>query len=403
VPEDSLDRQAVDSVRSASSSSRAQRPAWRKVCLLLAINLVVFAALGLLAEVGFRLFWNSRYWISCERWVFGSGQTRAGFKWWPDTTYRNESTEFRIRFQTNALGYRARPEPPRTAHPYRIAFVGDSFTEAKQVEYGQTFCALIERGLAGALPGREVVCENYGVAATGLFDYWHRITHDVLQPEPPDVLVLCVYPGNDFSGDSGFPDAGFEAGGRPRREYYQEAGWARHVVTWLNLKSKFAQFLVRAARRVESRWVTPGLAQGPWLWWTDPALAARATDAPAVRRSRAVLRAIAEECRRHGTKLAVLVVGPVLLRSKAIGYAAKDGQSPLAQILADWQIDVPVVDSAIAAAAAPELHGLVFPRDGHLNPAGHVFVAAGAVPPLRTLMSSPPHSTALAPGDSLAR
>jgi hypothetical protein len=399
VPEDSLDRHAVPTVRSASRW--AQRPAWQKLCLLLAINLASFASLGLLGEVGFRLFWNSRYWVSCERWVFGSGQTRAGFKWWPDTTYRNESTEFRIRFRTNALGYRARPEPPRTAHPYRIAFVGDSFTEAKQVEYGETFCALIERGLAGALPGREVVCENYGVAATGLFDYWHRITHDVVQPEPPDVLVLCIYPGNDFCGDTGFPDEGFEADGRPRREYYQEAGWARHVVTWLNLKSKFAQFLVRGARRVDSRWMAPGRAQGPWQWWADPALAARATDAPAVRRSRALLRAIAEECQRHRTRLAVLVVGPVLLKSQ-VTYGAKDGQSPLAQILAAWQIDVPVVDVA-SAAVASDPHGLVFPKDGHLNQAGHVFVAARAVPLLRALMSLPPDATALAPVDSRAR
>ena len=41
------------------------------------------------------------------------------------------------------------PEPTPTEHPYRIAFVGDSFTEGMQVEYDKTFCALIEHGLAG--------------------------------------------------------------------------------------------------------------------------------------------------------------------------------------------------------------------------------------------------------------
>jgi hypothetical protein len=189
VPEDSRNHVAVV----GSRCRRVQGPVWKRVSLLVAVNLAALAALGLVGEAGCRWLWNARCWISCDRWMFVSGGTRAGFKWWPDTTYRNESTEFHIRFRTNALGYRARPAPPRTADPLRIAFVGDSFTEAKQVEYEETFCALIERGLAGAVPGREVVCENYGVAATGLFDYWHRITHDVLPPAaPPDVLVLCV-------------------------------------------------------------------------------------------------------------------------------------------------------------------------------------------------------------------
>jgi hypothetical protein len=365
-----------------------QRPVWQRLGLLAAINLALLVALGLVGEVGFRLFWNTRYWVSCERWVFGSGQTRAGFKWWPETTYRNQSREFSIRFRTNALGYRARPEPPRTANPYRIAFVGDSFTEAKQVEYGQSFCALIERGLDGAMPGREVVCENYGIAATGLFDYWHRIAHDVLEPRAPDALVLCVYPGNDFCGDSGFPDGGFGADGRPLREYYGEPGLARHVVTWLNLKSKLAQFLVRMARHVKFLGITPPMADGPWLWWADPALAARAADAPAVRRSQAVLEAIAEECRRHGTKLAIVVVGPVYVGT-TVTYAARDGQSPLGRILADWRIDAPVIDIAMAAAAQPDPRNMVFARDGHLNPAGHVFVATAALPPLRTFVGQP--------------
>ena len=59
-----------------------------------------------------------------------------------------------------------------------------------------------------------MVCENYGVAATDLFEYWHRITHDVLRPAPPDALVLCIFPGNDFTGE--LPDNGFDADGRPR-------------------------------------------------------------------------------------------------------------------------------------------------------------------------------------------
>ena len=67
-----------------------------------------------------------------------------------------------------------------------------------------------------------------------------------------------------------------------------------------------------------------------------------------IRRSRALLQAIATECRQRGTKLCILVVGPV-----APYYSAKDGKSPLGQIIANWQIDVPVIDIAIVAQATP--------------------------------------------------
>ena len=115
---------------------------------------------------------------------FGSGMTTAGRKYLAGFDLSG-STARSSRFgsrPTRRVTGRA-PSRRGRANPYRIAFVGDSFTEGMQVEYDKTFCDLIERGLAGAWQGREVVCENYGIAATGLFEYWHRITHDVLRPD----------------------------------------------------------------------------------------------------------------------------------------------------------------------------------------------------------------------------
>jgi GDSL-like lipase/acylhydrolase family protein len=362
----------------ARPSARFFRQKPRKTLrFVLLANLLIFCAMALVGEVGFRLFWNPKYWIQCENWVVGCGQTSAGKKWWPDATYRIESREFRVRFRTNHLGYRARPQAPRTARPLRIAFVGDSFTEGMQVEYERTFCALIERELADSLPGSEVVCENFGVAATGIFDYWHRITHDVLTPVAPDAVVLCLYPGNDFT--DAFPDDGFEPDGRPRRSYYREPNPAWHVVTWWNLKSKVAHYVTRSMCVAALRFA-PRTVQGPWLWWADPELAARSAGAPAIERSKVLLHTISYECRKHGTKLCLLVVGPVP------NYRAKDGQSPLGRIIADWNIDVPVVDAAIAAAATPHFERLLFPRDGHLNESGHAFMAASALPALRSIL-----------------
>src|SRR5262249_39655937 len=146
----------------------------KRIAYVSTIYVAVFGVCVLLAEISFRVFWNPKYWIHTERLIVGSGQTEAGKKWWPDTHYDVESKEFRTRFGKTARGYGRRPGPTLMA-PYRIAFVGDSFTEEMQVAYEATFCARLENMLVPADPARQVVCENFGVSATDLFDYWHRI------------------------------------------------------------------------------------------------------------------------------------------------------------------------------------------------------------------------------------
>ena len=135
-------RTIVKTVAPACPGSRLVRlPRWKKVGLLALVNLVLFAVTGVIGEVGFRLFWNPKYYIHCDQWAVGSGMTAAGRKYWRNSTYQIESSEFRVTFRTNAQGYRARPGPSGTGRPYRIAFVGDSFTEGMQVDYDKTFCA----------------------------------------------------------------------------------------------------------------------------------------------------------------------------------------------------------------------------------------------------------------------
>src|SRR5262249_22568682 len=155
----------------------------------------------------FRLLWSPKYWIHTNRVLVASGQTEAGKKWWPDTNYLVESNEFRAEFRTNGKGYRGTPGQTVPQGAYRIAFVGDSFTEGMQVACDKTFCARLERLLSPPSGSRQIVCENFGVSATDLLEYWHRIHHDVLSANPPDALVVCIYPGNDFRGE--LPDDAF--------------------------------------------------------------------------------------------------------------------------------------------------------------------------------------------------
>jgi hypothetical protein len=372
---DATRRRATAAARPSLRFVKVAAPA--RIGRIALVNLIVFGTVALLGEVSFRLFWRPTYWVSCDRWLVGSGQTRAGRKWWPETDYVLESPEFRAHFRTNSQGYRARPTPPRTAHPYRISFVGDSFTEAMQVEYDQTFVARLERGLAGAIPGREVICENFGVAATGPFEYRQRIQHDVLGQAPPDALVLCLFPGNDFTEPT--PADGFGPDGRPRPDYFQEPGVAWHVLTWLNLKSKFAHYLQRTALIAASKLKGPP-DFGPWMWWSDPELANREAHDPAIRRARAIFQAIEADCRRTGTRLIILIVGPTPI------YLPHQGASPLGKLLASWGITAPVIDASLAMGPWPASSRWTFPRDGHLNDAGHQFVAAFATPKLAELL-----------------
>jgi hypothetical protein len=366
-------------VRSLRAALRqANISAGKRITYLALINLTLLVACLLLAEVGFRMFWTPKYWVHTNRWVVGSGQTEAGKKWWPDTKYTVESSEFRGRFRTNESGYRARPQPVAGLHPYRVAFVGDSFTEAIQVPYESTFCARLERALNQDDPARPVVCENDGVSATDLLEYWHRIHHDILTGDAPSALVLCIYPGNDFR--CVFPDEAFDAQDRPLGDYFKQPSWTQHAIAWVNLHSKFGCYLLRALLSIGTH-PSSQPTQGPKNWWTDPEVAARAAEAPALRRSRALFEAIDHECRNRGTKLCILVVGPV------DNYRAKNGESPLARILAGWGLEIPVIDVAIRALARPEHRSLTFPVDGHLTEAGHAYLAQEAAPALRAFLA----------------
>jgi hypothetical protein len=328
-------------------SGRPRLSGRKRLAFRVAMSAIAFTVALLLCEVSFRLFWAPRYWIHSDRWLIGSGQTEVGKKWWPDTTYSVDGSEFRLAFRTNASGYRFRPGPVPAGRPYRIAFVGDS-----------------------------KVCVNYGISATDLFDYWHRIVHDVLPAGPPEALVLCIYPGNDFQGL--LPEDGFSADGQPLGDYFQKPGWTRHLIAWINLHSKFGFF----AQRALLCWgPNPSKSDhGPKNWWAHPELAAATEGSPALRRTRSLFQSIDEACRRHGTKLCILVVGPVA------NYRATAGSSPLARILANWHIDVPVIDVAIEARERRDWASLVFPFDGHLNESGHAYVAREAASPLRAAL-----------------
>jgi hypothetical protein len=91
-------------------------------------------------------------------------------------------------------------KPPGT---FRIAVVGDSFTEAPHVNYDHTFCAVAERELGGckSLAGRKIQVMDFGVDAYGTAQELLTLRRHAWQYSP-DMVVLAFFSGNDLRNNS---------------------------------------------------------------------------------------------------------------------------------------------------------------------------------------------------------
>lgn len=115
-----------------------------------------------------------------------------------------QTQEGKAHVVVNSAGLRDRELPTqKPANTIRIAILGDSFTEAKQVPMEQTFCAVIERDLRAcpALKGKNVETLNFGCDSYGTAQELMTLRHRVWQFSP-DVVVLAICTGNDIRNDS---------------------------------------------------------------------------------------------------------------------------------------------------------------------------------------------------------
>ena len=103
----------------------------------------------------------------------------------------------------NSFGFRDRERHgEKPIETLRIAVLGDSFTEARQVDLEDTFCAVIEKQLMkhSAL-ARNIEVLNFGVSGHGTFQQLLNLRHRVWRFDP-DVVLLAFYTGNDVSDNS---------------------------------------------------------------------------------------------------------------------------------------------------------------------------------------------------------
>jgi len=106
------------------------------------------------------------------------------------------SPEFQTHVQINSFGLRGPEIGTGKAARRRVLVLGDSFVSALNVETQDTFVAVFEKELK-----RERVAESFEVVNGGTPNYgtWHevRLLRRLLPLLDPDLVILCVYVGND--------------------------------------------------------------------------------------------------------------------------------------------------------------------------------------------------------------
>jgi lysophospholipase L1-like esterase len=165
-------------------------------------------AAGLLFEIGLRVAGIS--YPSFYRSDEHTGTSlRAGIEAW-------ELNEGRAYVRTNSEGLRDREHTKaKPANTVRIAVLGDSYTEARQVPMEDAWWAVLERDLksCNALAALDAEVINFGVSGYGTAQELITLRRRVWQYSP-DIVILAFLTGNDVQNNNR------ELMGDPKRPYF---------------------------------------------------------------------------------------------------------------------------------------------------------------------------------------
>jgi lysophospholipase L1-like esterase len=107
--------------------------------------------------------------------------------------------EYRVPVRLNNFGL-VGPDTTleKPAGTFRIAFVGDSLTEAFQVNPEAAFSKVVERELNIEQKEKKIEVLNFGVTSYGTVKEYYVFENQVLKYKP-DLVLLGFFTGNDFS------------------------------------------------------------------------------------------------------------------------------------------------------------------------------------------------------------
>jgi len=178
---------------------------------------------------------------------------------------------FTVRYDAERRVVGDRPAPrPVGDRPCRIAFMGDSFTEAGQVRYEASFAAILQERVAEHCEVR-----NYGVRGYSPAIYLVQWTREVRNWQPTNVFVLLY--GNDVGDDRRYlQTASLDSSGYPTAIHGPGGGWLtvqlRKLYLARYINATILKWQWRRDHKGQPIWTVGGLAEeNPD--WTDPSAA----------------------------------------------------------------------------------------------------------------------------------
>ena len=193
---ENVDREVSNGATMTVSPGSAHQPRRRQIynALALALSGVVLALI--VAEVAFRLLGIGKpgmyQWDTNRGWGLRPGAT----EW--------QHREGGVFVQINREGMRDHEHAySKPADTIRVAFIGDSFTEAEQVAIQDDFVSVAEHrlGTCDRLKGKKVEALNFGCDSYGTAQEFSTLKRKVWKFDP-DFVVLVLFPGNDLRNNS---------------------------------------------------------------------------------------------------------------------------------------------------------------------------------------------------------
>lgn len=125
--------------------------------------------------------------------------------------------------RTNNLGFRdsAAALPPKQPGEFRIVVLGDSFTVSAGVDFDNIYTTLVEKRLRQSFPNVKVI--NLAVGGYNIIQY-ALVLQEVALGLDPDMVLVCVFPDNDFSlenYETNYRVAAGQASPEPVRAWYE--------------------------------------------------------------------------------------------------------------------------------------------------------------------------------------
>lgn len=164
------------------------------VLLKLALLFGSFALVIVIAEFTLRVLDLKRLQMSPYK-----VDEKLGWKLVPDQSWQ-ETKEGNAKVVINSSGFRDQERTfTVTSGTYRIAILGDSFIEAKQVDYDKSLTAQLEKQLTSCpvLTGKKIEVLNFGVQGYGTAQEYLLLREEVWKYFP-EVVVLAMLPSNDL-------------------------------------------------------------------------------------------------------------------------------------------------------------------------------------------------------------